>query len=75
MAIDDYQITVGPCAAPASCDFETGLCGYTNVAGDDFDWARDAGGTPSLLTGPKTDHTTNSPQGLNNLFGDFSLKK
>ncbi|TXC76134.1 S8 family serine peptidase [Luteibaculum oceani] len=36
---------------PYSEGFESGL-GWSNVAGDDFDWARRSGGTPSNNTGP-----------------------
>lgn len=68
IAIDDFKITAGPCPAPASCNFEKDLCGYTNVVGDQFDWTRDNGGTPSSTTGPHNDHTTNSPAGLTFFF-------
>ncbi|WP_299524845.1 LamG-like jellyroll fold domain-containing protein, partial [uncultured Lutibacter sp.] len=37
-----------------SADFEGGLDGWTQVSGDDFDWTRDSGGTPSGNTGPST---------------------
>ncbi len=32
--------------------FESGLGVWTNASGDDIDWTRDAGGTPSSSTGP-----------------------
>ena len=38
---------------PHTNDFESGL-GWTNGAGDDFDWTRDQAGTPSADTGPNT---------------------
>tara|TARA_R110001583_G_scaffold35585_3_gene118229 strand:+ start:24703 stop:29169 length:4467 start_codon:yes stop_codon:yes gene_type:complete len=37
-----------------TADFETGLDGWTQDLGDNFDWTRDAGGTPSTNTGPST---------------------
>jgi len=40
------------------CDFENGLCHYTQDDTDDFDWSRRYGGTPSGNTGPEADHTT-----------------
>lgn len=40
------------------CDFENGMCHYTQDATDDFDWRRRYGGTPSGNTGPEADHTT-----------------
>ena len=63
IALDDIQIIQGSCPLPGSCNFEVGLCGYTNIQGDQFDWTRAKGGTPSVMTGPTYDHTTNSPQG------------
>lgn len=68
IAIDDFKVTSGPCAAPASCNFEKDLCGFTNVVGDQFDWTRDNGGTPSSTTGPHNDHTTNSAAGTSLIY-------
>lgn len=39
---------------PYSQGFETGIGGWTQDAGDNFDWTRDSGGTPSAGTGPNT---------------------
>lgn len=36
---------------------------YMRSQGDTFDWTRDNGGTPSLTTGPSTDHTTGTKNG------------
>jgi len=44
-------------------DFESGFGGWVNVGGDDQDWTRDSGGTPSNTTGPNVDHTTGSSGG------------
>lgn len=41
-----------------ACDFENGLCHYTQDSTDDFDWSRRYGSTPSGNTGPEADHTT-----------------
>ena len=49
-----------------NCDFEKGLCTWVNslnIVEDEFDWRRGSGGTPSRLTGPKTDHTTGTKKG------------
>lgn len=43
---------------PDDCTFENGLCGFTNVDGDDFNWTQRLGKTPSSRTGPEVDHTT-----------------
>ena len=46
------------------CDFEGGLCSWSNDrTGDDFDWILGQGGTPSSNTGPSVDHTLGSSQG------------
>ena len=42
-----------------SCDFNSDLCGMTQLQGDDFDWARKTGYTPSAMTGPTHDITGN----------------
>ena len=63
IALDDLDITAGPCPPLKACDFETDMCSWTNAIGDQFDWKRDSGGTPSLGTGPSTDHTTGTRNG------------
>ena len=40
--------------APYSEGFESGFGSWTNVSGDDFDWSRRSGGTPSNNTGPSS---------------------
>jgi len=45
---------------PFTENFEAGLGAWSNVGGDNFDWTRDANGTPSSGTGPSGDHTTGS---------------
>lgn len=65
IALDDVDVADGPCPAPKACDFETDMCKWTNVlGGDQFNWTRDSGGTPSLGTGPSADHTTGTRNGL-----------
>ncbi|MEL7532785.1 MAG: T9SS type A sorting domain-containing protein, partial [Bacteroidota bacterium] len=39
---------------PYSESFESGIGAWTQAGGDDFDWTRDSGGTPSNGTGPST---------------------
>ena len=41
-----------------SCNFETGLCGFVQLTSDQFDWTRRRGATPTIGTGPISDHTT-----------------
>ncbi len=57
-------------AAPAAAvdllgldDFEVDFGNYSDAAGDDFDWTRDSGGTPSTGTGPSVDHTLGTSAG------------
>ncbi len=52
------------CIIIAECEFETPkICGYTQDAGDEFDWTRGSGGTISYDTGPKSDHTYGTASG------------
>ncbi|XP_030849653.1 MAM and LDL-receptor class A domain-containing protein 2 [Strongylocentrotus purpuratus] len=76
-AIDDVMLYDAPCGstpAPPStiptfapdshnCDFETGLCSWTQDPGNDFDWTRVSGTTGSAGTGPAGDHTTGDSTG------------
>ncbi|KAK6973575.1 MAM and LDL-receptor class A domain-containing protein 1-like isoform X2 [Biomphalaria glabrata] len=39
------------------CDFEDGLCGWTDDYSDDFDWTRTKGDMHTKQTGPSFDHT------------------
>lgn len=45
------------------CDFENGMCDYTNLKSDHFDWIVGSAGTPSRFTGPLFDHTTGAKNG------------
>ena len=47
-----------------SCDFENGICGFKNEDTMDFEWTWHRGGTPTPNTGPTTDHTTNTKEGI-----------
>ncbi|XP_048242500.1 MAM and LDL-receptor class A domain-containing protein 2-like [Haliotis rufescens] len=64
IAIDDIAWEDGGCSPPGYCNFEVDMCGYINIqTGDDFDWLRDYGGTPSAATGPRVDHTKGTTTG------------
>ncbi|XP_058273847.1 MAM and LDL-receptor class A domain-containing protein 2 isoform X6 [Hemibagrus wyckioides] len=41
-----------------NCNFDYGLCTWTQLLTDVFDWTRQQGSTPTSLTGPSSDHTT-----------------
>lgn len=66
VALDDISLVLGHCElstgvlmAPAQCDFESGLCAYSQDRhGDDADWYRRRGPTPTSYTGPRGDHTS-----------------
>ncbi len=45
---------------PYTEDWEVGLGDWSNVVGDEFDWTRRSGSTPSSNTGPSGDHTSGS---------------
>ncbi|XP_023253312.1 MAM domain-containing protein 2 isoform X1 [Seriola lalandi dorsalis] len=64
IAIDDITVNVGDCqitsgSLPGQCNFESGVCGYTqDKTGDEANWLRIRGYTPTSYTGPRGDHTT-----------------
>ncbi|XP_041421793.1 MAM and LDL-receptor class A domain-containing protein 1 isoform X2 [Xenopus laevis] len=45
------------------CDFEFDFCNWRQNQNDDFDWNLRAGSTPTVATGPVTDHTLKNPSG------------
>ncbi|XP_036451600.1 MAM domain-containing protein 2 [Colossoma macropomum] len=59
ISLGDCELPLGPLPVPSHCNFETGLCGYTqDKQGDEADWVLVRGPTPTSYTGPKGDHTT-----------------
>ncbi|KAL1271156.1 hypothetical protein QQF64_030172 [Cirrhinus molitorella] len=52
------------CSAELMCDFEDGLCSWTQEHEEDmFDWTRFQGPTPTFNTGPWKDHTRANADG------------
>ncbi|KAM6977638.1 MAM and LDL-receptor class A domain-containing protein 1 [Aplochiton taeniatus] len=53
------------CAPELQCDFEQGLCSWSQerAGGDEFDWTRIQGPTPTFKTGPSKDHTLGTANG------------
>ncbi|XP_036374066.1 MAM and LDL-receptor class A domain-containing protein 1 [Megalops cyprinoides] len=52
------------CSPELMCNFEEGLCDWTQDKQDDvFDWTRIQGPTPTLNTGPWKDHTLGNVNG------------
>ncbi|XP_028297170.1 MAM and LDL-receptor class A domain-containing protein 2 isoform X2 [Gouania willdenowi] len=65
LAFDDVQLTDAQCPPHGFCDFETGLCSWSNVGGgiEQGDWLLGRGDSTNPNTGPGVDHTTNSTHG------------
>uniref|UniRef100_A0A3B4XQK3 Zonadhesin n=1 Tax=Seriola lalandi dorsalis TaxID=1841481 RepID=A0A3B4XQK3_SERLL len=45
-------------ACQLHCNFEQDLCHWSQLLADVFDWTRHSGSTPTMMTGPSSDHTT-----------------
>ncbi|XP_072228472.1 MAM domain-containing protein 2-like [Leuresthes tenuis] len=68
VALDDISLSFGDCELSAGslssslsghCDFEDGMCGYTqDKQSDAADWELRRGSTPTSYTGPRGDHTS-----------------
>ncbi len=56
LSLNGFSQTCGSTIStfPYSENFESGVGGWTQDIGDNFDWTRDSGGTPSSGTGPNT---------------------
>ncbi|XP_062511968.1 MAM and LDL-receptor class A domain-containing protein 1-like isoform X2 [Corticium candelabrum] len=50
-------------SAKTTCDFESGFCGWKNLPRNDLNWRLMSGSTPSVGTGPTTDHTKGTSLG------------
>lgn len=64
---DSTTPTLPPTSAPTpgSCNFETGLCGWTVDSTAPAKFQRGQGETPSRNTGPRYDHTKEDSTGIN----------
>ncbi|XP_049889142.1 zonadhesin-like isoform X9 [Epinephelus moara] len=63
--INDSNVTVAPAdgkpphpVCQLDCNFEQDLCQWSQLLTDVFDWTRHSGSTPTMMTGPSSDHTT-----------------
>uniref|UniRef100_A0A2C9KBP7 MAM domain-containing protein n=1 Tax=Biomphalaria glabrata TaxID=6526 RepID=A0A2C9KBP7_BIOGL len=50
--------TIPPNLPTVTCNFEGGFCGWTQMTGNNANWTRFRGSTPTGSTGPTGDHTT-----------------
>ena len=64
ISLDDVDFYEGTCRGSLMCDFENGLCTFDQVTNDQFDWIRKKGSTRSQGTGPLTDHTFGTGEGM-----------
>lgn len=60
---DGSDETNDECMTYTRCNFEQNMCQWTQDDTDDFNWKRQAGGTPSRGTGPGFDHTLGTSTG------------
>ncbi|XP_030674255.1 apical endosomal glycoprotein [Nomascus leucogenys] len=66
VALDDLLLQDGPCPQPGSCDFESGLCGWSHLAWPGlgrYSWDWGGGATPSRYPQPRVDHTLGTEAG------------
>ncbi|XP_041804903.1 zonadhesin [Chelmon rostratus] len=47
-----------PSVCQLHCNFEQDLCQWSQLLADVVDWTRHSGSTPTMMTGPSSDHTT-----------------
>ncbi|XP_067672531.1 seminal metalloprotease 1-like isoform X1 [Haliotis asinina] len=52
--------TLSPVQSSETCNFQSNFCTWSNVGGDNMDWIRRRGSTPSVGTGPTSDHSGSS---------------
>ncbi|TMS09688.1 MAM and LDL-receptor class A domain-containing protein 2 [Larimichthys crocea] len=59
VAIDDVKLYRGRCSVcNIDCNFDNSLCNWNQMVTDAFDWTWQSGSTPTMMTGPSSDHTT-----------------
>ncbi|TKS79904.1 LDL-receptor class A domain-containing protein 2 Skeletal organic matrix MAM and [Collichthys lucidus] len=59
VAIDDVKLYRGRCSVcNIDCNFDSSLCNWNQMVTDAFDWTWQSGSTPTMMTGPSSDHTT-----------------
>jgi len=63
ISLDDIDFYDGECRGSFMCDFENGMCTFSQSISDTFDWTRSNGRTGSLGTGPQNDHTFGTTEG------------
>ncbi|XP_067664631.1 uncharacterized protein [Haliotis asinina] len=52
-----WTTIVGGAQCLISCDFEDGLCGWSDLSNSSYDWTRHSGPTADFTSGPDNDHT------------------
>ncbi|XP_077162245.1 apical endosomal glycoprotein isoform X2 [Paroedura picta] len=63
IAIDDFHVKEGACPKSGSCDFESGMCGWSKPLGDWYSWDWKEGATPLRSPSPREDHTLGTEAG------------
>ncbi|XP_048368091.1 apical endosomal glycoprotein [Sphaerodactylus townsendi] len=62
-AVDDLHVMEGACPKSGSCDFESGMCGWSKPHGDWYSWDWKEGVTSLRSPSPKEDHTLETEAG------------
>nr|XP_056716098.1 apical endosomal glycoprotein [Euleptes europaea] len=63
IAVDDLHVMEGACPKSGSCDFESGMCGWSKPHGDWYSWDWKEGSTPLWSPSPKEDSTLETEAG------------
>ncbi|TXE19029.1 T9SS type A sorting domain-containing protein [Psychroserpens burtonensis] len=84
--VEDYTVTIKSVSTPTGCTgaissfpynegFESGFGAWTQATGDDFNWTRTSGATPSSNTGPSSANEGSQYVFMESSAPNFSTKR